>query len=227
MFLVALLLLAPSAGAAPTPVADYVFNGNLTSAVAGAPALTVVGSGTAFASETVIGSARPVLTFPVGTGLALAPTTSVLTSSGVYTVMMLVRLDGNIYDISKYLDFNNLADNEGLYAYAGKLGFYNAAYSNAHVITTGYLEVALTRDANSDVVGYLFADPLFTYNDSLALIAVVGSGHTLNFFLDDVITNNLQASAGAVARIRVWNSALSADEITAVSIQTVFRDGFE
>src|SRR5258706_1116530 len=219
-----MIALGVNASAAPTPTADYVFNGDLTSAVAGAPALTVVGGGvTAFASEAVYGPARMVLTFPKGTGVALAPTTSVLSDSGVYTVMVLVRNAGaSCY--CKYLDFNNLASNEGLYDVFGKFDFYNYGIPPNSLIDTGYVQMALTRDADGNTAGYVFADPIFSFNDSLNSYSAVGAAHTLNFFIDDDITSGLQASAGAVARIRVWNSALSADDIIAVSINTVFRD---
>jgi hypothetical protein len=220
-------LLARSASAAPTPTADYVFNGNLNSAVAGAPALTVVGGGiTAFASESVLGSTQTVLTFPVGTGLALVPTTSVLSDSGVYTVIALVRLSGASCPC-KYLDLDNRASDEGLYDIGSSLAFPGYPFLHDPVIGTDYVEIALTRAANGDQAGYVFANQKISFNDSLNSYGVVGAANTLNFFIDDVIAGGLEDSAGAVARIRIWNSALSPDEITAVSIQTVFRDGFE
>ena len=113
-------------------VADYQFANNLNSSVGTAPALTTVGSGTAFATETVFGNVQTVLTFTAGSGLSLGQTNNFLPSSGDYTIALQARIHDTSPDsYSKLIDFNNGATDKGLYDYLGILDFYSYSGGSA------------------------------------------------------------------------------------------------
>ncbi len=196
---------------AATLKADYQFNYSRASSVGGALALTDIGTGTnRFADESVDGTIRPVLTFPQNNGLQLSPTTNTI-SSGSYSIVMLFRFN----DVSSYkriIDFKNGTSDRGLYNYSGKLHFYSSATGNTTAIAAGtYVQVVLTRDALKNVVGYLNGVQEFSFADT-GDDALIDAADTLRFFKDD----GGESSAGAVARIRLYDGALTANEVAAL-----------
>ena len=72
------------------------------------------------------------------------------------------------------------------------------------------MQVVLTRDGSGQVVGYVNGRPQFAFLDSGNDGVIVGD--TLRFFKDD----GGEESAGAVARIRLFDTALSAAEVAAL-----------
>jgi hypothetical protein len=221
-------LLCFSHGAAAALVADHRFQNDLHSAVAGAPDLVALGAGTSFATEAVqCNPSRTVLTFPTGVGLKLAPMSSVLANTGTYTVLFLVR-----YDVAsgarKYLDFKNGTADNGLYDINGALAFYNVATSPTAPITTAYVDIGLRRDAAAgQVTGFIDGAPVLQASDGIAL-GVVDANDAWRFFVDDMF--GAEHSSGAVARIRVWDTALTDAEVQSADFAecvTVFNDSFE
>lgn len=207
-------LLVPTVAAAAL-VADYQFQNVLTSDVAGAPALTSLGPGAnSFASETVDGLPRTVLTFPEGNGLSLAPTAGVV-PSGNYTLHAVLRL-ADVSGYRKIADLLNGTSDTGLYNQSGNLRFYNeASGAGAPIVAGQYFSVTLTRDdITDDVVGYIDGAQEATFVDSGDL-AVIDGSNTLRFFIDDE-TNGGEESAGAVACLRLYDTALSGEEIAAL-----------
>src|ERR1700733_12785328 len=102
--LAALILVSgvDDAGAA-TLRAEYRFQGNLASEIAGAPDLVNIGAGNRFASERINGlGLQQVLRFPEGNGLSLA--TSGLLSPTDNSVVVLFRL-ANTHGYRRILDF--------------------------------------------------------------------------------------------------------------------------
>ena len=221
-------LMSASHGAWAALKADYRFQNDLHSAVAGAPDLAPLAAGTAFANEAVqCNLSRRVLTFPKGSGLALAPMTSVLANTGTYTVLMLVRFDV-IAGFRKYLDFKNGTSDIGLYDVSGVLRWYNVTESVDAPITTAYADIGLRRDAAGQVTGFVDGVPKLQAADFGSDLGVADANSTWRFFVDDITTG--EDSAGAVARIRIWDTALSDEEVQIADFAecvTVFRDGFE
>jgi len=223
-----LMLAAARAEAVTELVADYQFGNDLTSSVGPAAPLTVVGPGTAFASETVrLHQIQTVLTFPKGSGLALTPTnTNLLASGNSYTIALLARITidplGDGY--SKLIDFNNGATYPGLYDAFGQLRFYNLDAGANAVIGANYADIVLTNDGVT-LSGYYNGIPQFATGDAFQW-GDVGANNTLRFFLDDIGSGGTEASPGAVARIRIWNAALSPAQVLELT-DPVFEDGFE
>src|SRR5688572_15167702 len=77
---------------AQTLTADYQFRNNNASAVAGAPALTNLGSNT-FVQETVDGQSRTVLRFLQNNGLAVIPAEATIPDGARYTIVILFEFD--------------------------------------------------------------------------------------------------------------------------------------
>jgi hypothetical protein len=189
---------------------------------AAAPALVdLINPGTStsnsFVSDTVDAAAATVLKFPYNNGLSLTPTTGVIPNN-VYTIVTLLKFD-EANKRRRILDLLNGASDEGLYATAdNKLQFIGAAGSGAtgpdNQITAGaYVQVALTRDANNIVTGYLNGKQEFQLT-SAANDAVIDANNTLRFFQDNLTGPNTgEASAGSVARIRLYDRAMSAAEV--------------
>ena len=205
-----LALVVPARGAL---VADYQFNNTLESVVDNVPALQNLGSANMFMTDMVNGRAQTVLHFPMGGGVELMPTTGVI-PSGIYTIVVQFRFD-EVSGYRRIIDFKNASSDNGLYAYDGMLYFYDSAEGSAMVIDAAmYVDVALTRDQNGMVAGYVNGMPQFSFADS-ANDGVIDKNQTLRFFADDMQTSD-EDSAGAVARLRLFDTALSAAEIAAL-----------
>lgn len=226
--LVSILVLFPSrsASALTPPKADYRFQNKLSTSVGTAPALTKIGpNSNTFATATVDGSSRKVLRFPKGNGVKLSPTTSVV-SSGTYTIVMLFELNDVGSDASRFrriIDFKNGASDNGLYIEnvggTGKLSFYRlglgAVQGSTPIAVNQYVQVVLTRDAGGTVVGYVdgVKQTSFTFADTAGDAEI--ADNTLRFFRDN--QGGIEHSAGSVARIRLYDSALSETEVGALN----------
>ena len=189
--------------------ADYQFQNSLASSVAGSPNLNNVGSNT-FASAIVDGNPRTVLNFSPNNGVTLSPTVGVVPNDA-YTIAVLFRFS-EVNSWRKILDFKNGEVDRGLFVLDGKLIFYNETSSGigASVSPNTYVQVVLTRDSDKHVVGYVDGVVQFSFTDVDGL-AEISDQNTLRFF------NNIQGpgdtSSGSVARIRLYDNAITADEV--------------
>jgi hypothetical protein len=76
--------------------------------------------------------------------------------------------------------------------------------------------VVLTRNAAGNVVGYVNGVRQFSFSDT-ANRAVIDGNDTLRYFKDNVSGGSGgEHSAGSVARIRLYDRALSADQVAAL-----------
>ncbi|MBI4552274.1 MAG: T9SS type A sorting domain-containing protein [Candidatus Latescibacteria bacterium] len=205
--------LAVSASA-QTLVADYQFENTRSSSVGTPPALTDLGSGSnAFIVDTIDGQTRTVLAFPEGNGLALSPTTGVILNE-TYSIVILFRFS-TVSDYRRLVEFKNATADEGLYNLDGDLVFYDEAYgTGGPLVPNTYAQVVLTRDSAKNVVGYVNGISQFSFLDTFDL-AVIDENNVLRFFQDDSDVSG-EHSAGAVARIRLYDGALTRDLIAAL-----------
>jgi CSLREA domain-containing protein len=215
MTLTSLLLLASPRGAfAQTlPKADYRFQNDLKTSVGTAPALTKIGpKSNTFATANVDGSSRKVLRFPQGNGVRLSPTTGVV-SNGTYTIVALFELD-SVSGFRRIVDFKNGTSDNGLYVQNGNLRFFpSAAGTGAPIAANTYVQVVLTRDASGTVIGYVDGAQQFSFSDASG-DAVIGVNNALRFFMDNQSGGATgEHSGGSVARIRLYDAALSAAEV--------------
>ena len=215
-FILVLLALGGAGNALAALTADYRFQNTLASSVGTAPELTNVGAGNGFAIETVDGQSRTVLTFPQHNGLQLTPTNGITANGGAtYTIVLLARL-ADINRYRRYINFEHTTSDpdNGLYNYSGDLIFYNSSSdpsgSGAPITAGAYHQVVITRDSGGSVVGYVDGMEQFSFTDS-AEDGIINA-NTLRFFIDD----GSEDSAGAVARIRVFNNVLTPAQVAAL-----------
>jgi Concanavalin A-like lectin/glucanases superfamily len=195
-----------------TPNAEYQFNNDLRACGNDGPVLTNLGTGNTFATESVDGVSERVLRFGQNKGVRLSPTTGEV-GNAVYTIVVLFRLSDSVgYD--RIIEFKNGTGDNGLYHNSGFLYFYPWAVGSTDAIGENrWVQVALTRTAGKVVKGYVDGRQEFSFTDN-ANDGVISGQNVLRFFQDNLSNGALQeASAGAVARIRVWNKVLTNNEI--------------
>jgi hypothetical protein len=197
------------AQAVPAATADYYFQGSLESSLGTAPDLFEIESGsTAFTADGTTGVT--VLRFAGGRGLALSPTTHVIRSSG-YSIEILFRFD-LLDGYRKVIDFKNGSADDGLYMLDGCLTFFPKEQDSlTRIGPDSYVQIVLTRDAADRVVGYVDGVRQFGFDDPAGLAKVDGSD-SLRFFVDDITTTG-EWSSGAVSQIRLFDQALTANEV--------------
>lgn len=203
------------------PVADYLFDGNLNSAVVGAPALTALASGQSFATESVRGQSEQVLLFPAGAGLLL-DATGLLTNNDQYTILLTVRLD-NFIGFRKLIDFNGGTQDPGLYVQGSTLRLYPYLGSQAAPITTLYYQIALVRESNGTARAYVDGAEMFRVDDTSFAVAVLNNSNIFRLLADDTQSAGFEQSSGAIARLTLYNRALTGE----LPMVTIFSDAFE
>lgn len=204
--------------AAATLRAEYLFQGDLSSEIAGAPDLANIGQGNRFASERINGlGLQQVLRFPEGNGLSLATTGLVNpTSNSVLVVFRLASTRG----YRRILDFAGGVSDRGLYNLDGHVALYGAdSASKDIVLNNSYAEIALTNAAapgeSEQVTAYLNGTEVAAGKASSGFD--LGSGQ-LRFFRDN--TSGAypgEESSGAVSCVLVYDGTLSADEVRQVA----------
>jgi len=191
--------------------ADYQFQNTRDSSVGSPPALTDLGTNS-FSSATVDGTSTTVLAFSQNNGLSLSSTTGV-TPNSTYSIVMLLSFQ-QTSGYRRLADFKNGSSDYGLYAVSGALSFYPSASAGSASITANtYVQVVITRDASGTVTGYVDGVQQIQFSDSNS-VGVIDSNNTLRFFRDD---GSSEASAGSVARIRIYGGALTATQVAALS----------
>ena len=210
--------LGAHAASAATLKADYLFAGNRDSSCCGAPALADLGPNS-FVEEIVDGSRQTVLAFPLSSGVSI-PAGIIPTDS--YSIAALFRLE-QVSGFRRLVDFSTSSTDRGLYNLNGQLNFYPIVTGSTFpppIEANSYAHVVLTRDgATGEVVGYLDGHPEITFGDSTG-DAVLQPGSDLRFFKDDAVIGG-EESAGAVARIRLYEGPLTPAEVAAISGRTL------
>ena len=214
----ALAILPATSPAAGTLRGDYLLEGNHSSSAGcvTAPNLMDIGPGSnAFVTDFVSGGVNGVLTFPADNGVAL--NTAGILPQLRYTVIVQFRLDqvSGIPSYRRVLAFD--ADpptlEGGLYVLDGSLNLYDGSdheEPSPSAEANRYLEVAVTRDDAGTLNVYANGALRISYDDSVEGVGALLT-NSMVFFRD----NGIEESAGAVARIRVYDDALSAAEVAA------------
>ncbi|MGH9948872.1 MAG: FG-GAP-like repeat-containing protein [Pyrinomonadaceae bacterium] len=187
--------------------ADYQFQGNLNSTVAGAPALqNLTGSGGAnsFATDVVDGYTRQTLRFPFNSGLNLNITG--LIPNNTYTFVGLFRLD-NVSGF-RCIAACDPVGGSGAFIVDGRLVLENTA--NAPFRQNHYIQVVVVRQADGTVRAY--RDGGFRVNEPDPDGDFIFDTNMLQLFQDPLEN----ASAGNIARLRVYDGALTTTQVRAL-----------
>jgi hypothetical protein len=195
----------------PKLVADYRFQGSRKSSVAGIHSLVDVGGTNKFVTVKVDGKTHEVLAFPKGSGLSLHPTSPTIPTSS-YSIVVLASLQ-LITGWRRYVDFKNATSDTGLFNYNGALQFYNFPIPAAKPILAGvFVQIVLTRSSAGMMVGYVNGVKHFQVDDATTKYGVISASHVLRFFINDKVYPG-ETSAGAVARIRIYNGVLTSTDV--------------
>ncbi len=217
--MVAVLILVGATGSADAAAlrAEYRFQGNLASELAGAPGLADLGQGNRFAFERVDGLGRhQVLTFPRGNGLSLA--TAGLVDPADNSVVVVFRL-ADTSGYRRILDLSGGVSDNGLYNLDGRVVLYNGAASQGIVLDDSYAQIVLT---NASIPGGPGRATAYVNGAEVAAARIsqgfdLESG-VLRLFQDN--TSGLgkgEESAGAVSCLLVYDGALTAAEVRQVA----------
>lgn len=190
--------------------ADYQFQGNLNSSVAGAPAMTdLTGSGgpNSFVTDTVDGYTRQTLRFPFNSGVAV--NVNGVIPFNTYTIVGLFRFD----QVSgpRRVAGSDPNDDFGAYIVDGRLEFESTA--NAAFFPNTYIQIVVVREANGTVRAYRDGTLRVTAPDPDGDF-IIDTG-ILRLFQDDI---NLptEATAGNVARIRLYDAPMTTAQVQAL-----------
>ena len=207
---------APTASAA-TAVGDYRFQDNLSPSFGLGPTLTNLGPGTnAFASEPVFGPAQRVLTFPQNNGVQMSPVG--IPASTAFSVVTTFRF-ASTSGYRRIIDWKNDTSDEGLYLRDGKVTLYYGGPTSSPTVN-------LTPNTWGTVVFTSNAPDLGSnayFNGTQVATSSIGpgiTGDTLRLFRDGAGGTPNEASAGAVACIRVFSGTLTAAEVGQIGAST-------
>jgi hypothetical protein len=200
--------------------AEYLFQGDLASEIAGAPELANIGQGNRFAFERVDGlGRRQVLRFPKGNGLSLATAGLVdPTNNSVVVVFRFAETSG----YRRILDFADGTSDTGLYNLDGRVAIYGGHdhdESQNAVLSDSYAQIALTNAAatggSERATAYLNGAEVAAARISKGFD--LGSG-VLRLFRDNRIGPfPAEESSGAVSCVLVYDGTLSAAEVRQVA----------
>jgi hypothetical protein len=129
----------------------------------------------------------------------------------------------------KILDLTDLQGfagiDPGLYARNQHLSYYFGSISTDAVFTAGqFIDVILTRDSSGNAVAYANGSPVFSFLDNGSTNSAVLTTPTtpLWFFVDDHHSSQTEAAPGRVDAIRIWDGALTASDVAALSTPEPF-----
>ena len=200
------VLVASPAETVADIIHNYEFSGNLSDSIGGVT--LIPDGGTVTSSE---------YQFLANQGLALQSPRALKS----YTLAMRFRFS-DVSDFRKAVDFKNLASDFGLYVNSASLDFYpdTGAGPGGAFAANVFSVLALTRnDSTKNVIGYVngIKQWEFTDNGEVAVPVFTSGVSTFQFFKDDVLTGGLEASAGAVDWIKVYDAPLSMADIAGLS----------
>lgn len=185
----------------------YLLNGSLADEMGG-PALVAHG-GTLGVNG---------YTFGLNQGLSLA---GALPTS-VYTVDLQFSFD-DLGGWRKIVQFKGDGSDNGIYAYGDHLQFYPQSTSSDGVFAAGQLaRLTLTRDATGLFSAYVNGTQVLSFNDSVSADATYSESFATGvFFQDDHYTSGYEAGTGVARYLRVYDQALTADQVAALSVPVI------
>ena len=192
--------------------ADYRFEGNLRSAVGTVGKLVEEGTGGVFVTRRVLGSRQGVWRWPEGTGLLLNEAMpAVGPDADDYTFVMLLRLD-SVGSYRKLIHLGAIGDDDGFYVYDRALLAYPQDVESERAIQRDvWQQVVITRDAEGKERFYVDGDLVLREADPDG-DQVLGPDGFIRFPIDDEGTMD-EESGGMIARLRIFNDALSARQV--------------
>lgn len=194
----------------------YNFEGNFAEQSGNGPELTVLGEAGSFENDVLnelSGNTKMVYFFAKNNGVQFNNIAANNFIGEDYSIEIYFKFD-ELTSWKRVIDWKNRKTDRGAYIYSGQLNFYNILYSGEAPVEAGeYTYYVLTRTASTGkVLIYTDADVKIDFIDNND-DALVDADGVINFFYDDLMVQN-EASAGAVAMIKLYDYPLSQEEIT-------------
>ncbi len=194
----------------------YNFENTLNEVNGLSPALAVLGEQGSYVLDTlneVNQNTKTVYRFTKNSGLQFNNVAAGNFLGDNYTIEIYFVFD-ELSSWKRVVDWKNRKTDWGAYVYYGELNFYNILYSQEAPVEAGeYTYYVITRTAASgQVLIYTDAEVEIDFIDNGGHALIDGDG-VLNFFHDDLVVPN-EASAGAVAMIKLYDYPLTDTEIT-------------
>lgn len=219
---VAAMALTAGAAQAATLKASYLFNGNLSSSVAGAGDLVLTDpTGTsAFQTDTVFGNSRSVLfiggdNVNANQGGLTFDSTGLLTSDS-YSVTLTFEFLDRTNAWRRIIDVEERQSDNGFYVDPNNnLNVFPVNGSNAAFTTNAYRNVALTVGPGGVVKAYIDGGASLTANTN---IMEIGPNGTINLFLDNVVAGGQgEWSQSRIAVANFYDGVLTSDEVFGIN----------
>ncbi len=194
--------------------ADYIFAGSLVGNIAGAPDIEYLGSAPQYEPGQIQGLGVTALQIESGTGLKLD--LSQWSICDQYTLVIHGYMD-EVVGYKKLIDFRDLSGDPGIYNNNGVLEYVVGQTAiSAEMVTDQYFQLVLTRDSNDLVNAYLDGELQLSYTDNSTSTSMC---LTDNFYLfSDDLATNVENPQGAVARVTIYDHALTAGEVGELEI---------
>jgi hypothetical protein len=208
--------------------AEYHFNNNLASSIAGAPALVPVDTLglNSFTNDTVNGSAQPVYSWvgnatPVTQQSGFTLDTTGLVATNSYSVQMIFKLTQRDGAWRRLMDVENRQSDDGFYVDPGNhLAVYPIISSVTPFTNNVYQNVLLTVGGGV-VTAYLNGQQQFSGASTLMNINFNNQGNTMGFFIDNVIAGGQgEFSDGSIALLRVFNGVANPSPTLSIASTT-------
>ncbi len=207
-----------------TLVGSYLFNNNLNSSVAGAPALTATDPlGTSgFATDAVFGNPHTVYHVdgaanPAGNQGGLTFNSTGLLTADSYSIALTIDFAGTT-GWRRIVDVQGRQSDAGFYVDpSSDMDLFGASGSAVPYNNTGYNNIVLTVGpaGPNNVTAYLQGGLSFSTTTS---IMNLGSDGLINLFLDNVVGGGLyEWSPVNIAAVNFYNGVLTADEAAAIN----------
>lgn len=224
LFAAAVVLLSSTAQATIIPVANFnLSSGSLQSGQTALHAVDPQGK-SKFVTDTVFGKQQQVYRFDSNNsnastqaGLQL-DTRNLVTDA--YSVDMVFKFDRLTSGYQRLFDVSARNSDTGAYARDGQIRIYGTpARSHTRLEANEYSRLTLTNSGNGLVKAYL--NGAWLYDAQTAALdfdnfSGVNPNNLMSFFLDD----GHEWTAGQVASIRLYDTVLSANDVTAIGNST-------
>jgi OOP family OmpA-OmpF porin len=194
----------------------YDFNNGLSPMEKNGPALHPLGQQGQFIKEKVPGSGekgvpeniRTVYQFEKNSGLQFNNKEANGFLNKSFTVEIYFKLN-ELDSWKRVLDFKNRKSDYGSYIYDGKLNFYDFAIGEkAPVKANQYIHYVYSRDFETKAIRmYVNGLSKVEFKDP-GTEGILDAEQVLNLFQDDLVANH-EASAGAVALIRLYDRVMT------------------
>lgn len=179
-------------------IGDFRLDGSLANAAGGT--LSLSNNGGALGASGIA--------FGAGHGPSIAG----FANTGVYSVEVAFSLS-TLSGWTRLLEFKGLTADTGLYSYAQRAYFYDSTISpQGDLMPDTMARLVFTRDGAGNSVAYIGNNAVISFIDTGNLATITS---VLNFFNDDAVLGGEQ-SAGFVDYIRIYDTALSADQVSSL-----------